>query len=135
MVRPDLWWEERKSVTRSLIYKKRYKTAYKISSEHSLSSGPSFAEAEWLSGWIWSVVTEKTTYLWHFQPTMRAQLELAGGSSLRNLGTPWGLPSGFRLMRPVATLKISPEISIYISYWWTPIFIMWINNFVTWLII
>ena len=52
MVRPDLWWEQRKSVARSLIYKKRYKTAYKISSEHSLSSGPAFAEAEWLSGWI-----------------------------------------------------------------------------------
>ncbi len=52
MIRPDLWWEQRKSVARSLIYKKRYKTAYKISSEHSMSSGPSFAEAEWLSGWI-----------------------------------------------------------------------------------
>ena len=52
MVRPDLWWEQRKSVARSLIYKKRYKTAYKIASEHSLSAGPSFAEAEWLSGWI-----------------------------------------------------------------------------------
>ena len=52
MIRPDLWWEQRKSVARSLIYKKRYKTAYKISSEHSLSSGASFAEAEWLSGWI-----------------------------------------------------------------------------------
>ena len=52
MVRPDKWWEQRKSVSRSLIYKKRYKTAYKISSEHALSSGPEFAEAEWLSGWI-----------------------------------------------------------------------------------
>jgi len=52
MVRPDKWWEQRESITRSLIYKKRYKTAYKIASEHSLSSGPSFAEAEWLSGWI-----------------------------------------------------------------------------------
>tara|TARA_Y100001970_G_C14225947_1_gene855686 strand:- start:52 stop:2307 length:2256 start_codon:yes stop_codon:yes gene_type:complete len=52
MIRPDLWWEQRKSIARTLIYKKRYKTAYKISSEHSLSSGPSFAEAEWLSGWI-----------------------------------------------------------------------------------
>ena len=30
MIRPDLWWEQRKSVARSLIYKKRYKTAYKI---------------------------------------------------------------------------------------------------------
>ncbi len=52
MVRPDLWWEQRKSVARSLIYKKRYKTAYKIASEHSLSAGPEFAEAEWLSGWL-----------------------------------------------------------------------------------
>ncbi|MDA9624845.1 lytic transglycosylase domain-containing protein [Candidatus Pelagibacter bacterium] len=52
MIRPDKWWEQRKSVARTLIYKKRYKTAYKIASEHSLSAGPSFAEAEWLSGWI-----------------------------------------------------------------------------------
>ena len=52
MVRPDKWWVQRESVVRNLIYKKRYKTAYKISSEHALSAGPSFAEAEWLSGWI-----------------------------------------------------------------------------------
>ena len=52
LVRPDLWWKQRESITRNLIYKKRYKTAYKVSSEHSLSSGPDFAEAEWLSGWI-----------------------------------------------------------------------------------
>ena len=52
LIRGDLWWKQRESIVRSLIYKKRYKTAYKISSEHSLSSGPEFAEAEWLSGWI-----------------------------------------------------------------------------------
>ena len=52
MIRPDKWWEQRKSIARTLIYKKRYKTAYKIASEHSMSAGPSFAEAEWLSGWI-----------------------------------------------------------------------------------
>ena len=52
LVRPDLWWKQRKSLTRSLIYKKRYKTAYKTASEHSMSYGPEFAEAEWLSGWI-----------------------------------------------------------------------------------
>ena len=45
MVRPDKWWKQRESVVRSLIYKKRYKTAYKISSEHALSAGPSFAAA------------------------------------------------------------------------------------------
>ncbi len=52
LVRADLWWKQRESIVRSLIYKKKYKTAYKISSEHSLSSGPDYAEAEWLSGWI-----------------------------------------------------------------------------------
>ena len=48
----DLWWKQRESVVRTLIYKKRYKTAYKVASEHSLTSGPDFAQAEWLSGWI-----------------------------------------------------------------------------------
>ena len=52
LVRGDLWWKQRESIVRSLIYKKRYKTAYKVASEHSLSSGASFAEAEWLSGWV-----------------------------------------------------------------------------------
>ena len=68
MVRPDKWWEMRESVTRGLIYKKRYKTAYKISSEHSLSSGPSFAEAEWLSGWIALTFLKSPEYaINHFQ--------------------------------------------------------------------
>ena len=52
LIRADLWWKERESIVRSLIYKKRYKTAYKVASEHSLSSGPEFADAEWLAGWI-----------------------------------------------------------------------------------
>ena len=50
--RPDIWWKERAILTRSLIYKKKYAKAYKVSSNHSLSEGPEFAEAEWLSGWI-----------------------------------------------------------------------------------
>ena len=52
LVRADLWWKQRESIVRTLIYKKRYKTAYKVASEHSLTSGSEFAEAEWLSGWI-----------------------------------------------------------------------------------
>ena len=68
MVRPDKWWEQRESITRSLIYKKRYKTAYKIASEHSLSSGSSFAEAEWLSGWIALTFLNSPEYaINHFQ--------------------------------------------------------------------
>ena len=52
LVRPDKWWKERAILTRSLIYKKKYPTAYKVSSNHSLKEGPEYAEAEWLSGWI-----------------------------------------------------------------------------------
>ena len=52
MIRPDKWWVERFILARSLIYKKRYETAYKLTSNHSLSEGPEFAEAEWMSGWI-----------------------------------------------------------------------------------
>ena len=52
MIRPDKWWVERFILARSLIYKKRYETAYKLTSNHALSEGPDFAEAEWMSGWI-----------------------------------------------------------------------------------
>jgi len=52
LVRPDKWWLERSIIARSLIYKKKYTTAYKITSRHALTEGPEFAEAEWMSGWI-----------------------------------------------------------------------------------
>jgi len=52
LVRPDKWWKERKIISRSLIYKKKYELAYKIASRHALIEGPEYAEAEWLSGWI-----------------------------------------------------------------------------------
>ena len=52
LVRPDIWWKERAILSRSLIYKKRYAEAYKVSSNHFLREGPEYANAEWLSGWI-----------------------------------------------------------------------------------
>ena len=52
MVRPDKWWVERGIIGRSLIYKKKYESAYKIVSKHALTEGPEYAEAEWMSGWI-----------------------------------------------------------------------------------
>ncbi len=52
MIRPDKWWKERSIIARSLIYKKKYETAYKIASQNALTEGPEFAEAEWMSGWI-----------------------------------------------------------------------------------
>ena len=52
LVRPDKWWVERAIMSRALIYKNKYETAYKVASQHSLDKGSKFAEAEWLSGWI-----------------------------------------------------------------------------------
>ncbi len=52
LIRPDIWWKERSILTRSLIYKKKYALAYKVCSNHSMSEGPEYADAEWLSGWV-----------------------------------------------------------------------------------
>ena len=52
LVRPDKWWKEREIISRSLIYKKKYELAYKISSNHGMIEGPDYAAAEWMSGWI-----------------------------------------------------------------------------------
>ena len=52
LVRPDKWWAEREIIARSLIYKKKFALAYKISSNHALTEGANFAAAEWMSGWI-----------------------------------------------------------------------------------
>ena len=52
LIRPDKWWVEREIISRSLIYKKKYELAYKISSNHGLTEGPDYAAAEWMSGWI-----------------------------------------------------------------------------------
>ena len=52
LVMPEKWWKEREIISRALIYKKKYETAYKVSSNHGMTDGPDFAAAEWLSGWI-----------------------------------------------------------------------------------
>ena len=52
LVYPEKWWKEREIISRSLIYKKKYETAYKISSNHGMTNGSDFAAAEWMSGWI-----------------------------------------------------------------------------------
>ncbi len=52
LVKPEKWWTEREIISRSLIYKKKYELAYKISSNHAMTDGPEFAAAEWMSGWI-----------------------------------------------------------------------------------
>src|SRR6056300_156479 len=52
LIMPEKWWKEREIISRALIYKKKYETAYKISSNHGMIEGSDFAAAEWMSGWI-----------------------------------------------------------------------------------
>lgn len=49
---PDEWWRERHILTRRLIENKQYESAYLLVSKHGLSDGASYAEAEFLAGWL-----------------------------------------------------------------------------------
>ena len=51
-VRPDMWWVERSALARRALQQGRISQAYDIASDHGLTTGNGYAEAEWLSGWI-----------------------------------------------------------------------------------
>ena len=83
LVRPEIWWKEREILTRSLVYKKKYALAYKVSSNHSLNEGPEFARAEWLSGWVaLTFLNDPNLALQHFK------------SFYKNVGYPISLARG-----------------------------------------
>ena len=68
LVKPELWWKERAIISRSLIYKKKYLKAYDVAKNHSLTEGPEFAEAEWMSGWIsLTFLNDPNSALRHFK--------------------------------------------------------------------
>ncbi len=50
--RPDLLWRELDSAARHAIDTKQYKIAYNLAKQHGAKSGTTFAEGEWLAGWI-----------------------------------------------------------------------------------
>jgi len=52
LVRPDLWWKERATIVRRVLARGDVTDAYRIVSDHRLTAGAAFADAEWLSGWI-----------------------------------------------------------------------------------
>ncbi len=68
LVRPDKWWKEREIISRALLYKKKYEISYKISSNHGMTEGSEYAEAEWMSGWIaFSFLKDPITAKNHFK--------------------------------------------------------------------
>src|SRR5579862_238340 len=52
LVRPEAWAEERLILARRLLDDDQAQRAYKLAAEHGLTSGQTFAELEFLAGWI-----------------------------------------------------------------------------------
>ncbi len=49
---PKDWWKERHIIIRRLLQKGEYKKAYELSSRHIQHDGFSYAQAQWLAGWM-----------------------------------------------------------------------------------
>ncbi len=49
---PKDWWAERHLIVRELIAEKKYEQAYQLLTKHMQKDGFSFAQAEWLAGWL-----------------------------------------------------------------------------------
>jgi soluble lytic murein transglycosylase len=66
--RPEKWWLERHIQTRGALREGKADLAYRLASEHGQLSGTfSYAQAEWLSGWIaLRYLTDASTALGHF---------------------------------------------------------------------
>ncbi|MFM9841938.1 MAG: lytic transglycosylase domain-containing protein [Dongiaceae bacterium] len=50
--RPDLLWRELDSAARHALETKQYKIAYNLAKQHGAKNGTTFAEGEWMAGWI-----------------------------------------------------------------------------------
>jgi soluble lytic murein transglycosylase len=50
--RPQLWWFERELQIRRALRKRDFDLAFRLASRHGQKEGESFAEAEWLAGWL-----------------------------------------------------------------------------------
>lgn len=49
---PESWWLERHILIRRLLERGQYKKAYEIASKHMQTDGFSYAQAEWITGWL-----------------------------------------------------------------------------------
>lgn len=68
LIRPDLWWAERTIEVHRALANGEASVAYKLAANHGLTRGASYAEAEFLSGWIALRFLDKpATALKHFE--------------------------------------------------------------------
>lgn len=89
------WWVERRIIIRRLLRQNRPQDAYQIAANHQQSGGPSFAEGEWLAGWIaLTHLNDAGTGLQHFKafltkvktPISRARGHFWAGRALAETG-------------------------------------------------
>ncbi len=52
VVNPQDWWVERHIMIRRLLAEQRYEAAYVLASQHIQNEGVSYAQAQWLAGWL-----------------------------------------------------------------------------------
>jgi soluble lytic murein transglycosylase len=52
LVRPDAWYRERELLARRALQTGSITIAYRLASHHGLTTGPNFADGEFLAGWI-----------------------------------------------------------------------------------
>ena len=50
--RPEKFWRQKNILIRRLIDKHKYNTAYKLATNHGLTTNADIAQAEWMAGWI-----------------------------------------------------------------------------------
>lgn len=97
MARPDRWWTERAVIARRMLAKGNVSDAYRAVADHGLSpeDTESFAEAEWMAGWIaLRFLDEKDAAFKRFTrlhdavrtPTSRARAAYWAGRAAAGLG-------------------------------------------------
>src|SRR5579864_2170542 len=52
LVRPDAWYRERDLLARHALLAGNITLAYRLAAQHGLTTGPSYADGEFLAGWI-----------------------------------------------------------------------------------
>ncbi len=92
---PKDWWRERHIMIRRLLEEKKYRGAYLLASDHRQSEGFSYAQAEWIAGWLaLSFLNDAPAALAHFEavngkvktPVSRARAAYWAGRAAKKLG-------------------------------------------------
>lgn len=101
--RAEKWWVERHFRARKAMIEGRMSEAYRLAANHGLSGGSSFAEAEWLAGWIaLRLLQEPQTALKHFSALQA------------NVRTPVSQArAGYWLGRVYATIGDEPQARLW----------------------